>query len=181
MYASSFARSPLLAAWSQARRVLPAGYPVCSFAPTRFRQTRYRNEQCDFRAFGVGLEVGASAGHELQIRRLLDSAGHLLCFLNQLMKLRMRAASKGFAGRWPFLFLDHVESHWLALPLWSVGQDWLVIFTSSVAAFYPWARRHFYRRGSFHLDRFSRYPGVQILFAAGIASRRLDGYIPSKN
>jgi len=64
-----------------------------------------------------------------------------------------------------------------------------------VAAFYPLARRHFYRRGSFHRDRFRlhslRLPVLsqvkkivyrvsEILFAAEIAFRRLDGCMPQQ-
>jgi hypothetical protein len=33
-----------------------------------------------------------------QIRHLLDLAGHLLCFLNHLVKLPLQSSVEGFAG-----------------------------------------------------------------------------------
>src|SRR5260370_30540286 len=67
------------------------------------------------------------------------------------------------------------------------------MFRSSVAAFYPLARRHFYRRGAFHRARFKLhflrlpvrsevkkivYRMSELLLAAEIAFRRLDGGMP---
>src|SRR5260370_20394532 len=69
------------------------------------------------------------------------------------------------------------------------------MFRSSVAAFYPLARRHFYRRGAFHRARFKLhflrlpvrsevkkivYRMSEILLAAEIAFRRLDGGMPQQ-
>jgi hypothetical protein len=65
----------------------------------------------------------------------------------------------------------------------------LLMFRPSVAAFYPLARSHFHRRGSFHRDRFGLrflrrlrcsevkkivYRMSEILLAAKITFRRLD-------
>jgi hypothetical protein len=52
-----------------------------------------------------------------------------------------------------FSDLDHVKSRWLAWPFWVAGLERLVMFRSSLAAFYSLARRHFYGRGSFHRGR----------------------------
>src|SRR5260370_6686358 len=69
------------------------------------------------------------------------------------------------------------------------------MFRSSVAAFYPLARRHFYRRGAFPRARFKLhflrlpvraevkkivYRMSEILLAAEIAFRRLDGGMPQQ-
>ncbi len=69
------------------------------------------------------------------------------------------------------------------------------MFRSSVAAFYSLARRHFYGRGSFHRGRLKIhvmrlyvrsevkkivYRVSEILFAAEIAFRRLDGCMPQQ-
>jgi hypothetical protein len=69
------------------------------------------------------------------------------------------------------------------------------MFRSSVAAFYPLARQHFYRRGSVLRGRFKtgcmRLPipsevkkivhrMSEILFAAEIAFRRLHGRMPEQ-
>src|SRR5713226_10100791 len=66
---------------------------------------------------------------------------------------------------------------------------------SSVAAFYPLTRCHFYRRGSLHRDRFRLhsvrlhgrsevkkivYRMSEILFATEIPFRRLDGCMPQQ-
>jgi hypothetical protein len=69
------------------------------------------------------------------------------------------------------------------------------MFRSSVPAFYPLARRHFHPRGSFHRDRFKLHflrlhvrsevkkiidRMSEILFAAEIAFRRLNGCMPQQ-
>ena len=87
-----------------------------------------------------------------------------------------------------FSDLDYVKSLSLAWPFW-LGLERLVMFRSSVAAFYPLGRRHFYRRGSFQCDRFTLYflrqhsrsqvkkivyRMSEILFVAEIAFSRLD-------
>src|SRR6266849_515297 len=89
-----------------------------------------------------------------------------------------------------FSDLDHLRSRRLGELSGVAERDRLVMFRSSVAAFYPLPRRDFYRCGSCQRGRFrtrARWPLVcsevkkivdrmaEILFAAEIAFRRLDG------
>ena len=94
-----------------------------------------------------------------------------------------------------FSDLDHFKSRWLGSSFWMARLERLVMFRSSVAAFYALPRRHFYGCGYVLRGRFRSYcrrlqiPSEikkivhrmsQILFAAEIAFRRLHRRMPQQ-
>src|ERR1019366_5708781 len=94
-----------------------------------------------------------------------------------------------------FSDLDHFKSRWLGSSFWMARLERLVMFRSSVAAFYALPRRHFYWCGYVLRGRFrSRCRRLQIpseikkivhrmsqiLFAAEIAFRRLHRCMPQQ-